>query len=212
MNDRKLLIAGGVVVALLILAGALYFLQGEDLASKAKSDNPKDRLAAAEGLGERSDAESVSTLKDLTRSDNLRVAVRAVQSLGEKRSKEKRRILEEIVRSEKRGKVAGEAAATLGNYDDLQPKVLTAVLNSPQADAEARAGAAKGLSRLRKKESVPSLVAALTDPDPKVRLWAITAIYQTTKMRFLFNASKPPSTQSQRIEFIRSELKHQGFL
>jgi HEAT repeat protein len=212
LNDRKLLIAGGVVVALLLLAGAFYFLQGEDLTAKAKSENADDRLAAAKGLGSKTDSESVSALKDLTRSDNVRVAVRAVQSLGEKRTRQKRGVLEEIVRTEKRGKVAGAAAATLGKYEGLQPKVLTAVLHSPQADAEARAGAAKGLSRLRKKESVPALVAALSDPDPTVRLWAITAIYKTTKMRFLFNASKPPATQKQRVDFIRSELKRQGFL
>ncbi len=72
---------------------------------------------------------------------------------------------------------------------------------------EARAGAAKGLARLRKAGAMGQLVKALEDPDRRVRLWAITALSRITALRFIYYARKDPASQQQNIARIKQQLR-----
>ena len=51
------------------------------------------------------------------------------------------------------------------------------------------------------------LVAALEDPDARVRLWAVTAISRTTALRFDYDARVTPEKQRDNIRIIKETLR-----
>lgn len=212
MKDRRMIaLLIGVIVIILAAVGWMLFAP-EGIEGDPTSSDPDERLAAAASLAKRDDEASVRTLVTLAADEDRRVAVRAVRSLGRQQTARSRQALEELLKSGEDDRLQGAAAAELGRYEDLDPAVLTGVLGDPAAEAEKRAGAAKGLSRLKKKESIPQLFSALKDPNPKVRLWAITALSETTGLRFNYDADVPPSRQQREIRFIRTVLKRNGHM
>ena len=105
----------------------------------------------------------------------------------------------------------GAAAAALGECPEVDVRVLTRAMLS-DSDAQARAGAAKGLARRRDKATLPQLVQALEDPDPRVRLWAITAIRRITAFHFKYDAARAPEQQRDEIAFITQTLQQRSGL
>lgn len=205
-----------LVLGLLVLAGAIALVSyltgpGRGADRLASSGDPQERLKAVEASGgDRSEAAS-ERLSQLSRDSDLRVARGAVRALADNRTDRNRELLMEIMEDKsRRGRVRGEAAATLGEYEGTDFRVLTNALRDP--DKDARAGAAKGLVRLRKPEAVPELYRALSDPDPEVRMWAISAINKVVVIRFNYDAGKPPGSQVKQIEYIGQLLRQRGLL
>lgn len=104
------------------------------------------------------------------------------------------------------------ALLALGKLDDTDPKLLTDVL-AEDPSARIRAAAARGLSRLGRRETIPQLLDALDDEDINVRTWAITALNNTLiGVRFPYNANEPREARLRHIAIIRTRLTAWGVL
>ena len=178
----------------------------------ARSSDPKKRSAAVDRLASSADDPATAMLRDLARDKDEWVAVKAVRTLGRHRTPERRDLLSRMVKdSSLSARARGEAAATLGGFQDADPTVLTSTL-ATDPNPKARAGAARGLVRLRKPQTLPQLVQALSDPDPRVRAYANAAIHNMIVRRFPFDPKQPPETQRQAIARITAYLKQCGML
>jgi HEAT repeat protein len=213
-NGKLIAVAAGAAGLIAVVALLLWYLDSRDGSARmlAQSSDPAERKQAVERLRGRKSSAARKTLALLSRDTDKWVAIKAVRTLGEDGSEDSRRTLEQIVRDRNlKAGARGEAAAALGRYKNADPKVLTqALIGDP--NGQARAGAAKGLMRMRKPETLPELVQALEDPDAKVRIWAITAIHKMIARRFPYDARKPPQTQQREIQRIRDYLKSCGVL
>lgn len=108
--------------------------------------------------------------------------------------------------------VRREALLELGKRDDTDPKLLTDVL-AEDPSPRIRAAAARGLSRLGRREAIPQLLDALDDEDINVRTWAITALNNTLiGVRFPYNANEPREARLRHIAIIRTRLTAWGVL
>ena len=65
---------------------------------------------------------------------------------------------------------------------------------------------------MRNPKAIPELVAALEDPDERVRIWAITAIHKMIARRFPYDAKLPPERQRHEIDRIKDYLRRCGAL
>lgn len=210
-NRTVIFVLAGLGLVLMV-AVVWMVMAPEPIAGDPTSSDPAQRMEAASSLGNRDDQDAVKTLVILAGDQNDQVAVRAVRSLGRQKTELSREALQNLLDSADKARIRGAAAAELGQYEDLDPSVLTNVLSNPKAEPETRAGAAKGLSRLKDRDAVPQLFQALSDPDPKVRLWASTALGKITGRRYMYYAEKPPSQQREVIEAIERSLKRLGYL
>jgi HEAT repeat protein len=205
-NSKLLGLGAGFAVFVLAVSVLLWYVaQGvgaaEDLAG---SSDPNDRKQAVERLRGKKSVAARRVLSALSKDTDKWVAIRAVRTLSENRGADSRDLLEKIVQDRSYNPSArGEAAAELGKFKNVDPALLTRALIG-DTNAETRAGAAKGLTRLRKPET---LVKALEDKDARVRIWAITGIHKMIARRFPYDARKPPHTQRQEILRIRQYLK-----
>jgi len=177
-----------------------------------RSEDPNQRGAAAARLGASADAEATRTLRELARDKNAWVAIKAVRALGRQKTEDRRDALGSMVNDKALGEPArAEAAATLGSFEQANPVVLTETM-AKDPSPRVRAGAAKGLVRLRKPETLPELVKALSDPDTRVRAYAITAIHHMIARRYNFDPRAPVQTQQREIERIKAYLRKCGVL
>ncbi len=209
-----MLLGGGFAALVVAVTAVLWLVHGAGggASDLAKSADPEERHKAVERLRGRSSEAARRTLRLLSRDPDRWVAVRAIRALGEDRSEANRRALTEMVTDrDLSARARGEAAATLGSFKDADPTVLTQALTS-DPNAEARAGAAKGLVRMRNPKAIPELVRALEDRDPRVRIWAITAIHKMIARRFPYDAKLPPERQRGEIERIKAYLRRCGVL
>ena len=108
--------------------------------------------------------------------------------------------------------VRRQALLALGKLDDTDPALLTSALAEDPSPA-IRAAAARGLSRLKRREARPQLLDALDDDDIHVRTWAITALNNTLHgTRFPYRANEPREQRLHRIAEIRRTLTNWGVL
>jgi len=125
-------------------------------------------------------------------------------------SDENRRLQEMLASSDDDAR--REALLALGKLDDTDPALLTDVLADDPAPA-IRAAAAQGLSRLKRRETIPQLLKALDDKDLNVRTWAITALNNTLRsVRFPYRADEPREQRLYHISVIRTNLTTWGVL
>jgi len=207
------IVAGVILVAFIVVIlwqmGA-FGSSSEGLANSAKVE---DRRAAVEQLGKRDDDGASELLSKLAKDTDPWTARYAVRALGGHRSDTNQKLLTRMVTDKALSKATrSEAAATLGKFKKADPVVLTRTLVDENEDPEVRAGAAKGLARLEMPKTIPQLSAALEDPSPEVRLWAITAIHRMIVRTYPYDARKPPDTQKEVIQRIREYLKKSGVL
>lgn len=204
----------GLVIAFVVLGTGVSLLAwltagagGGSVEDLARSSDPNEREAAAERLGRSKDDKAVKMLRDLARDKNGWVAVKAVRSLGARQTDTRRQTLAEMVtdRSLAAG-TRGAAAATYGSFEGADSGLLTETLTK-DPDPKVREGAAKGLVRLRKPETLPQLVEALSDSDAKVRAYANAAIHNMIVRRYPFDPKAAPPSQQQTIEKIKSYLR-----
>ncbi len=203
MKGKRAIILGVVAAALAAIAVAVYWPANR---GDADSSDPDERFAAALNLAGQTDEDSIRTLRRLSSDAEPRVAVAAVRAIAVDKREQSRQFLSEIVAKAKRGVVRGAAAAELGGFPQTDARTLIGVL-AGDSSGSARAGAAKGLARLRKAEAMDELVEALDDPDRRVRLWAVTALSRITALRFIYHADKDPPSQQQNIDRIKEQLR-----
>ncbi len=173
----------------------------------ARSDKPEDRQAAIAALATSGSAAASETLAALAADKDPSTATLAVRALGERQTDLNHDTLKRIIADKSlRPAVRSEAAYTLGSFTKADPAVLTNAL-AAEEDPEVRAGAAKGLAKLEMPSTIPQLSAALEDPSPEVRRWAITAIHRMIVRRFPYDADKPPEAQQDVIKRIRDYLR-----
>lgn len=210
-TDRRWQLVAGAAAVLVLAVGGLVALMGgpsDEAIRLAASGEPDDRLeAVGEFRGDSSDAARRMLVK-LARDANAHVARSAVRAIDEMDT------LSRIAQDrEFPASARGVAAARLGRYEGTAPCLLTNMLAKDPA-VEVRAGAARGLSRLRKHETIPELVAALEDPSSDVRLWAITAIHSMIVCRFPYDATLPTHHPQNRdaLRQLRAYLETCGVL
>jgi len=217
----------GVLAVLVAVAVAVYYpgMEGDPYSS-----DPEQRLAAIRSLAGNTDAESLKILRRLSDDSHRRVAFAAVNAIAQSPDSEpNRKVLLDILSGSTSGVARSAAAAALGKCPGADLTLLTRTLRDLDADPMVRAGAAKGLAKLpggavrgdrstrpdpqvlkaRLKIILPPLIEALSDPDPRVRKWAITAIKRNTGIRFAFDADRQVGQQRDRIRFIIETLRPQ---
>jgi HEAT repeat protein len=200
-----------VAAAILALAGIVAAWQvgafGTSASTLARSANPEDRQAAIAALAKTRGQAASKMLTTLAADKDPGTAILAVRALGDQQAPENRDVLNRIIADKGLPKlIRSEAAYTMGTFKDADPAVLTNTL-ATDADPEVRAGAAKGLAKLEMPSTIPQLSAALEDPSPEVRRWAITAIHRMVVRTFPYDADKPPETQQDIIKRIRDYLR-----
>ena len=203
MRPRQ--IAGLVaLVVVLVVITIVCWPDGGD----PNSPDPAMRMQAITRLSGRTDTESVTTLIRLTGDPKPHVAIAAVKAIGDAPKSSHVPLQKILARPDTSPPVRAEVAAALGNCPKANVKitVLTEIL-AQDADPQVRAGAARGLARRRDKAALKELVAALEDPDARVRLWAVTAIGRTTALRFVYDARVPPEQQRDKIRIIKETLR-----
>lgn len=207
-RSRTAWIVAAAILALAVIvmawqAGAF----GTSASSLARSAKPEDRQAAIEALAKSRSSAASEMLSALAADKDPQTATMAVRALGEQQTDQNRDALNRIIDDKGlRPAVRSEAAYTMGRFKDAASAVLTKTLASEE-NPEVRAGAAKGLAKLEMPSTIPQLSAALEDPSPEVRRWAITAIHRMIVRRFPYDADKPPETQQEVIKRIRDYLR-----
>ena len=183
---------------------------GGDLESAASSDEAARRIAAARELADRDSDAARNLLLRMIDDSNPAVASQAVESLGIHRDPARREVVAQVLAERHRPvQVRAMAAATYGRFDHADPAPLIDVLGSGD-DPLVRAGAARGLTRLRDPRSLPALVRTLEDGDQRVRLWAISAIHNMTTRRFPYDAAIAPAQQREVIQRIKDYMRSGG--
>ena len=201
------IVAAAIMVAAAAVAAWRVGVFGDSGASLARSAKVEDRRAAVEALAKSGSSSASKLLSTLAGDKDPETAMLAVRALGEQQTEQNRDALSHIITDKKLSTAArSEAASTLGKFKDADPAVLTHTLTAEE-NPEVRAGAAKGLARLEMPSTIPQLSAALEDPSPEVRRWAITAIHRMIVRRFPYDAAKLPETQQDVIKRIRDYLK-----
>ncbi len=207
------IVAGVISVAAIVVVIWQMGAFGDSTANLADSAKVEDRRAAVEQLGKQDDDDASKLLSKLAKDADPWTARYAVRALGGHQNPTNQKLLTRMVADKGLSKAArSEAAATLGKFKKADPVVLTRTLADKDEDAEVRAGAAKGLARLEMPKTIPQLSAALEDPSPEVRLWAITAIHRMIVRSYPYDARKPPESQREVIQKIRDYLKKCGVL
>lgn len=207
------IVAGVISLATIVVVIWQMGEFGDSAADLASSAKVEERRAAVEQLGKRDDDGASELLSKLAKDADPWTARYAVRALGGHQSDTNQDLLTRMVADKGLSKAArSEAAATLGKFKKADPVVLTRTLVDKDEDPEVRAGAAKGLARLEMPKTIPQLSAALEDPSPEVRRWAITAIHRMIVRSYPYDARKPPETQKEVIQRIRDYLKKSGVL
>jgi len=171
-------------------------------------------LAEIEAQRQRGARADVKRLNALAENSHERVSAAAISALGQSGTTEGDQHLAEILRGGADAEARANAAVALGANPSADPQTITPYLAQGN-DPVVRAGAAQGLARWsspQRREALPTLVAALDDPDPKVRAWAIRGIHRISVKRFLYDPAQPPQTQRQQIDYIKRRLRDWNLL
>jgi len=203
------IIAGVILVLAGVMILGLSGVFGPSVESLASSADPADRQAAVERLSERGTESSARLLSALAADRDPETARLAVRGLGQVQTQANLDALTRILDNNKLSKNArAEAGFTIGKFKAADPKVLTERLSvEREPDPVVRAGVAKGLARMEMPSTIPQLSAALEDPNPEVRRWAISAIHRMVIRTFPYDADKPPQDQQAVIQKIREYLR-----
>ncbi|KKM23620.1 hypothetical protein LCGC14_1613390 [marine sediment metagenome] len=206
-----------ILVAMLVLLAALgvwcwyWYEHGGQAAKLARSPDVADRLRAIRLLTGKSHSLALTTLDHLADDAELSVAVQATRAIGKAGSDRARVLVGAILRRARTGRVRGEAAAVLGQFEGTDAKLLAVTL-AEDLDAHVRAGAARGLARLHARAGLAALVGALRDKDPMVREVAIVAIQKVIGARFLFSPRASEWVRERQVDAIVKALEKHKML
>ncbi len=177
--NRKLQYGLGVC-ALALLAAALAY----SARTRVTGDSAEERVASICRLTNEAPAGAAGAIAAVAGDPEPSVRRAVMVALGKFKRPDDRGVLAQGARDADGG-VRGAAAATLGFYaDEAAAANLCGMLaNDPQADA--RRGAAIGLARCRRKESMAVLLRAMeADEDPAVRREAFGAVVATVGVKY----------------------------
>jgi len=210
MKQSIVILAAGLVVVLALAAALGYWYgYGGRAARLAESTDPQQRRQAIRELRGKSNALALRVLRRLADDGDAGVAVQAVQALGEAGDGE---ALLAVLKAGPTGTVRGEAAAALGLCKGTDVDLLGKALRDDPAP-EARAGAAKGLARLRDVASLKYLVDALkTDGDPRVLTLCLLAVQKTIVVRFRYDVNADANTRARQAAAIETMLRQKKLL
>jgi len=200
-------IAGWMRVGAWIVAGMLLFGCGSGGARNETDVNAL--LAEIEAQRQRGSRADTELLKELSQHQEGRVSHAAMSALGHSGTTAGDEHLRGVLRSDANAETRAQAAVALGGSAMADPQEIAVYLTAAQ-DPVVRAGAAKGLAKWsspQKREALPKLVQALSDPDPQVRRWAIRGIHRVSVKRFVFDPDAAPETQRERVRYIETRLR-----
>ncbi|MHC4177645.1 MAG: HEAT repeat domain-containing protein [Planctomycetota bacterium] len=203
-----------LLAALLLVVAGVYFGWVRRGSSGPLPKDPKQLLGKIDQLRRQGRAADGRVLVPLTEHSHAGVSRAAMDALADIDPDTARGVLERQLRESQSAQRRADAAAALGRVKIGRPDTLMSTLSS-ERDGKVRAGAARGLaqySSTERRDALPALVAALRDPDPEVRRWAIRGIHRVSVQRFAFEPNKPPGQQEARIAFIKQRLRKLGLL
>lgn len=165
-----------------------------ELASYAADTDPKVRKAAAQALGRSKNKEAFDLLLTLIHDEDGGVRGTAAQAMGSQRDEKAYDVLVSVLEKDGSDKVKGKAVQGLGRLrtEKAMGKVL-GCLKSEQAGIRSSAAAALGNSK--DKNAVEPLIAALNDPDQKVRNAASKSLAQLSGQDELHESVKDKSPE-----------------
>jgi len=169
-----------------------------------------ERLDAIRAMIPATDADDLDILSELVNDGEPRVAMAAVRAIGSAGGELNRKALEHILAENDTPSLCGAAMAALGKFDDVDYHTFADVMLDETKSPDLRAGAAKGLKRLRSSDAAGALSKALADPDANVRHAAIDALHKTTGMLFEFDPTAPPATRVKQVRSIERQLARRG--
>lgn len=193
----------GLVVLVCLAVGVV--VQYWPAHADPRSSDMHERLTAVGELVGSSGRESLDTLDELVGDTELRVAKAAIRAIGSRSNEASRLKLVQIVAKNKHGVLRGTAAAELGNYEKTDYRLLTDILLKDKSP-KARAGAARGLTRLHAPAALDSLVEALGDTDADTRRNAYEAVGAATAIYFKFDPLASPEVRDRQITKIKNLL------
>lgn len=210
---RRLQILLLVAALLLVVVGVRLGCSGRG-SSGPLPENTDALLGRIDEIRRQGSAAEGQVLVPLTEHPDAAVARAAMDALAEIDPTTARDVLNRHLRQSQSTERQAAAAGALGRVTEGDAATLVATLRS-EPDAEVRAAAARGLARYsgpERRGALPALVAALRDPNPEVRRWAIRGIHRVSVQRFFFEPDKPPEEQEQHIRFIEQRLRGLGLL
>lgn len=197
------------VLAVVVVAWRFIFTGGDG--ASLTSTNPDKRLIALEGLWQQDSAQARAKLRQMVEDPDERVVLQSIRGMGHNRDDNNRRQLQSLAAIDRPPLYRREAIAALGNYDNVPVSDFVSVLSN-EREPQVRAGAAQALARRADKATVPAMFKALSDPDPEVRIWAITGIKNVTYTGFMYEATTPPQEQQDVIRQIGNYLRKNGYM
>ncbi|MFP4053204.1 MAG: HEAT repeat domain-containing protein [Phycisphaerae bacterium] len=207
LNKQQLAISAGIGggVILLLVLGFTFLGGDEDVINRATSGSEEQRLAAAGELGNRDSRESARTLADQVQDRNTQIAVRSIVSL--RRHERVREHSDAIVKAtrDQRPQVREAAAAAMPSLKEKADRpVLRNMITNRREESTIRAAAASSLGKLQDWDSIPTLIDALSDPNPLVRGRAHASLVKITGRNYGFKANAPLSERNRVIARLRA--------
>lgn len=190
-----MLIISGAVLLLVVVA--VHFLgRGGDLRNPVETLENEDsetgtRLDAARELGNSRNPENVAVLGRHAGGSDADLARRSLLSLGKIGTPAAVKHIRPALK-DTRPPVREAAAAAMGRVEReiADAGVLAEALEADEAPA-VRCAAAKSLGHLYSWDAMPQLVAALEDPDVRVRRRAIKAVRRILGVNYGYRADAP---------------------
>jgi HEAT repeat protein len=174
-------VRAAAAVALIRHAGLDGVLAAADpLKALLGAENPHDRAAAAEALGNIGVRGFYRPLVAFLRDRDPMVRRRAIAAAGKLRKVE---LIPPLVEQFKDRRTALEAASALASFGPGIEPQLREVLVDEAADASCRRGVALVLQRLATKEAIDALVLALASGSAPVRKAAARSLSRVTRRR-----------------------------
>ena len=215
LGDAKqpLIMLGGVAVVAVLIGLAIWaFGSGdeEDLLAKGNDDQ---KLQAIESLSAEGSDRSIRSVARATTDASPRVAARALLAVSRSRLEERAQYLRDALRKDRREEVREAAVVGLANHhagqkdgagkkDDAQ--TLARVASNSMEAPRVRAAALGAIGQMRAYEARGAALAALEDPDPKVRGQAAAALRTMIGRDFHFRADDPPAKRKAAVAKIRA--------
>lgn len=188
---------------------------GRDTTDFTATDDTSQILAHIDALASRGNPADVNVLTNFTTHSDERVVLAAIYALGTIGDSTAVDVLSDLATQVSIPDIRSAAADALARAGNSSSTAQLIEMIKHDQDARVRAGAARGLARRaspENNESVPVFFAALRDPAPDVRAWAIRGIRRVSVIRVLYDPAKPPEQQESQIQTIEEMLRKMGHL
>ncbi|HUJ24412.1 MAG TPA: Npt1/Npt2 family nucleotide transporter [Myxococcales bacterium] len=173
-NAPEAVVRAAAAVALIRHAGLDGVLAAaEPLKQLLAAEDPRDRAAAADALGNIGVRGFYRPLLSFLRDPDPRVRRRAIAAAGKLRTPE---LIPALVEQFQRRETALEAASALASFGPGIEPQLQGILLDESAHVDCRRGVALVLQRLQTRESADALLGALTARETEVRRAAARAL------------------------------------